>query len=96
MITLFQMTNILHKYMYSYSPVDTGNLHDRGLVKKQFSPTSMGIIMGGPLAPYGPYTTLPWIHERWNGKQNPNQGWATRAANDAAQEIANMTGGRIE
>ncbi|QVK17721.1 hypothetical protein KHQ81_12850 [Mycoplasmatota bacterium] len=94
-LTLFQMTNILHKHLYRDCPVDTENLHDRGLVKKQFGPNSMGVEMGGPLAPYGPITTLPWVSPHWNGKRNPHEGWAKRAANAAAEEIASTTGGRV-
>lgn len=90
------IVGILHKHMYRDSPVDTGNLRDRGLIKKQFSPTNAGIVLGGRDAPYGPITTLPWIHPRWQGKRNPNEGWAQRATQAAVQEIATTLGGRIE
>ncbi len=100
MMTLFEMTNILHKHLYNYSPVDTGNLHDTGLIKQQFGPNSMGVILGGRNAPYGPITTLPWIHPRghksYGPPKNPNEGWATKAAKIAAQEIASKIGGKIE
>ncbi len=95
-MTLFEMTNILHKHLYNFSPVDTGNLHDRGLIKQQVSNNSMGVVLGGRDAPYGPITTLPWISPRWNGKRNPNEGWAKLATNVAAQEIASKIGGKIE
>lgn len=95
MITLMTFVTILHKHMYMNSPVDTGNLRDRGLIKQQFGPRDAGVILGGRDAPYGPITTLPWTHPRWRGKKNPNEGWATRAALAAAEEIASITGGRI-
>lgn len=94
-VTMFQLVQILHKHLYTQSPVDTGNLHDRGLAMQQFSPTSAGVVLGGLLAPYGPITTLPWVAARWNGKRNPNEGWAFRASESAADEMAALMGGVV-
>ena len=48
------------------------------------------------IAPYMPYTTEPWISPKWNGKQNPNEGWWDRFAAEFARRLAEKLNGRLE
>lgn len=48
------------------------------------------------IAPYMPYTNEPWISPRWNGKQNPNEGWWNDAIEFIIQYMAKRLGGELQ
>lgn len=57
------------------SPIDTGNLRYDGIRYEFVDATTFRIYVDEKIAPYMPYTNEPWISPKWNGKQNPNEGW---------------------
>ena len=60
------------------SPVRTGNL--QSAVKVRDLPNGgFEIYIDTNQAYYAPYTIEPWIHGRWHGRENPNEGWTSEA-----------------
>lgn len=57
-----------------YIPWDTGNMASHAL-KYEILNGVFHIYMDLEEAPYMPITNEPWIAAKWNGKQNPNEGW---------------------
>lgn len=57
-----------------FIPWDTGNMATHGL-DYRIEGNVFHIWMNLEGAPYTPYTNEPWTAERWDGKQNPNEGW---------------------
>lgn len=54
------------------------------------------------IAPYMVFTNEPWLHERWHGRSNPNEGWWQRINQYIRDQIARhydveweQTGGQI-
>lgn len=47
------------------------------------------------IAPYMPYTNEPWLSPRWNGKQNPNEGWWNDSIEFIVQYIGKRLGGEF-
>ena len=50
----------------------------------------MTLGIGGEPAPYATYTNEPWISEKWNGKQNPNQGWIQNGISSALPTLQSI------
>lgn len=57
-----------------YIPWDTGNMATNALRYRQEGNLFI-IYLDESIAPYVPYTIEPWTSPKWNGKQNPNEGW---------------------
>ncbi len=53
------------------------------------------VVISGDIAPYLPYTHLPWLSERWKGHKNPNEGWIDRATDTLAKTIAKRLKGTV-
>ena len=47
------------------------------------------------IAPYMPYTNETWLSPRWNGKQNPNEGWWNDSIEFIVQYIGKRLGGEF-
>lgn len=74
----------------------TGNLAFNAITWELRDPNTFVIYVDESIAPYMPYTNEPWIHPRWGGKKNPNEGWWQRAVALVAQFVAQDTGGRLK
>ena len=57
-----------------YVPRDTGNMALNSL-RYKVQGNYIVIYFDTNIAPYVPYTNEPWLSDKWNGKQNPNEGW---------------------
>ena len=58
------------------SPIESGNLRKNGMVVELLNGgNTYKIYVNQDISPYMPYTNEPWVAKRWNGKQNPNEGW---------------------
>ena len=77
------------------APRDTGNLQDNAIKVEQVSENEVRIYVDEAIAPYMPYTNEPWLSPKWNGKQNPNEGWFDKAVETVAQAIATKLGGDV-
>lgn len=76
-------------------PIDTGNMRYNAT---QFNTGGMGqyeIIVNGDIAPYAVYTNEPWTSPKWNGKQNPNEGWIDDTVETIAEFLAFTLGGEL-
>jgi len=63
------------------APVRTGNLQNA--VKLRDLPNGgFEIYIDTLQAYYAPYTIEPWVHGRWHGRENPNEGWTSEAMNE--------------
>lgn len=76
-------------------PKNTGNMAFNGLRGKVTSKYVI-IYVDTKVAPYVPYTNEPWISPKWNGKQNPNEGWWNRFAAEFSQRLAKKLRGVIK
>lgn len=89
------------------APKDTGNLAYNAIKYKWIAENKFVIyvdigdikmiktrIVG--LAPYMPFTNEKWISPKWNGKQNPNQGWWNDAIEIVIRFIAKRLGGILK
>lgn len=47
------------------------------------------------IAPYMPYTNEPWLASRWNGAQNPNEGWWNETIEFIVEYIGKRLGGEF-
>jgi hypothetical protein len=74
--------NVLLMYLKAESPYDTGNLSKNG-IRIVLKGDDIHIAIGGNLANYAVYTNEPWLSVKWNGKQNPNEGWIKKAITKA-------------
>lgn len=77
------------------APYRTGNLRYDAIKFRWINDKTFKIWVDckeNGVAPYMPYTNEPWISDRWNGKQNPNEGWWQRTAEEIADHIASVLG----
>ena len=92
---LDQAADFLVLWLQVKAPKDTGNLA-LNAIRKAYDDNGMPIIViGGEVAPYAVFTNEPWIDDRWNGAQNPNQGWIQRAIQEAAPTMRIMLSGAM-
>lgn len=80
-------------------PIKTGNLRYNATNMESTGDTSWEIYVSGDgtngIAPYAPFTNEPWLSPRWNGKQNPNEGWFQRFVEFVANDMAKTLGGVV-
>jgi hypothetical protein len=70
------------------APKDTGNLAYNA-IKIEFKDKDTCVIrVDERIAPYMPYTTLPWASPKWHGRKNPNEGWWDAAVELILEELA--------
>lgn len=78
-----------------FVPYDTGNMALNALQVKVEGDT-IDITVDEAIAPYVPYTNEPWLSPKWNGKQNPNQGWWERFAAEIAKRLTAKLRGALK
>lgn len=61
------------------APVRTGNLQSSVKVR-DLSNGGFEIYIDTGQAPYAEATTDSWISPKWNGRENPNEGWDDEAS----------------
>ena len=61
------------KIVKQSAPVRTGNLQD-SVRARDLPGGGFEIYIDTQQAYYAEYTIEPWIHDRWNGRENPNEG----------------------
>ena len=78
--------NVLLMALKSVCQYRTGNLERNG-IRVKIDNGTMCVVVGHEtsklLGEYAVYTNEPWISPKWNGKQNPNQGWIERGIEKA-------------
>ena len=64
------------------SPVRTGNLQNAVKVRNLPNGKGFEIYIDTTQASYAEATIDPWVHDRWHGRENPNEGWTNEAAHE--------------
>jgi len=70
MISLSEIRTVVR----ANTPYKTGFLFDNGIRFSEDS-TKFSITYDGNVVPYMGYTEGKWVHKRWKGAVNPNEGW---------------------
>lgn len=78
-----------------YVPRDTGNMALDSL-RYKVQGNYIVIYIDTNIAPYVPYTNEPWISDRWHGKQNPNEGWWDKFAQEFIKKFNTKLRGKIK
>ena len=86
--------SIVNQMRKEYVPRDTGNMAFNAL-QYDVQNGILTIYIDENIAPYVPYTNEPWISPKWNGKQNPNEGWWERFTAEFTKRFANKIRGVI-
>lgn len=89
---IYEACRVLKQVLQARAPYDTGNLamnsiridRNRGCV----------LIGGAEVAPYAPVTNEPWTSDKWQGAQNPNEGWVQKAIEEALPIIQRVLSGK--
>ena len=71
--TLQRAVEDAHLLVQQVAPVRTGQLQRS--IKLVATAEGYSIIVDTGEAPHMPYTEEKWLHERWKGRANPNEGW---------------------
>lgn len=61
------------------SPILTGSLQS-AIYAVDNNDGGFSIMINTDEAPHANHTLEQWTHPRWNGKKNPNEGWAYHAS----------------
>ena len=87
--------DVLLEVLREYAPIHgmrtvrkkrtTGNLK-RNSIHRIDDEISIGGL-NTPAMRYAALTNLKWIHERWNGKPNPNEGWVEMAVEETERRL---------
>lgn len=85
---------ILEAYLKAGAPYDTGNLALNSIRIVQRS-GDWCVVVGGEIADYAVYTNEAWTADRWNGKQNPNEGWIDREIQSALPQVRSQLTGTM-
>jgi hypothetical protein len=83
------ITTLLTLQLQIRAPKDTGNLA-LNAIKPVYVEGGYQIIVGGEIAPYAPVTNEVWLSPRWNGKQNPHEGWIQSAIEEMRPTIVTI------
>lgn len=76
-------------------PIDTGNLRYNSFKIEHKSKNTWVVYIDEKVAPYAPYVNEKWISPKWNGKQNPNEGFWKEVFIMLADMISAATNGKI-
>ena len=74
----------------------TGNMRFNASSCRVVSPDTVEVKVDAAIAPYVVYTNEPWTSPKWNGRQNPNEGWFEKATLEFARYLASAMGGKLE
>lgn len=85
-------------YVNAYGNVQRGSTGNMAwnASKLRHNTKSSVIYVDERIAPYLPYTDLPWLSPIWKGHKNPNEGWFERAADSVAQWAAKELQGELK
>ena len=75
------------------APKDTGTLAFDSIRIEWNGKNEARIYVDKEIAPYMPYTNEPWVADRWNGKQNPNEAWWQNAIKQIIEQLNDEFGG---
>lgn len=89
------MYGALH-YLKTLVPKHTGNMRYNATKIENLGGGKWRLYVDENIAPYVPYTNEPWISPKWNGKQNPNEGWFERATHLVANYISSALQGSLK
>lgn len=78
------------------SPYKTGNLRLNAIRFEMVGYNTCKIYIDDVIAPYVYYTNEKWVSPRWNGRQNPNEGWVERAIEETLEQISREYKGRAD
>lgn len=79
--------SIVEEMRSEWVPRDTGNMAYNAL-EYNIENDVLDISVKSDIAPYVPFTNEPWISPKWNGKQNPNEGWWQRFVDEFTKRLA--------
>ena len=77
------------------APFKTGNLRYNAIKLESRAPGVVAILIDMDIAPYMPYTTEPWISDKWKGKNNPNEKWWDNVCEEVIQGFASELGAEV-
>lgn len=77
------------------SPYKTGNLRLNAIRFEYVDAKTFKVYINDVIAPYVYYTNEKWVSPRWNGRQNPNEGWVERAIEETLEELAREYKGKV-
>ena len=78
----------------SMVPRDTGNMAYNAL-RYELQGDVLDITVKADIAPYVYFTNEPWVSPKWNGKQNPNEGWWQRFVEEFSRRLATKLKGEL-
>ena len=75
----------------------TGNLADNALQFRWEGENGLTfhVFVDENEAPYMVYTNEPWKSKKWKGKQNPNEGWWSKAHDFLTNRITELLNGEL-
>lgn len=88
-----EYVNRFRELLSLLAPRDTGNLAFNSILLEWKSENEVDIYVSEDIAPYMPYTNEPWVADRWNGKQNPNEAWWQNAISQIVEQLNQEFGG---
>ena len=86
---------IVNQMRGEFVPYDTGNMALNAL-QVNVEGDIIDITVDESIAPYVPYTNEPWLSPKWNGKQNPNQGWWERFTDELVKRLTAKLRGALK
>lgn len=75
-------------------PHDTDNLRKVAFSMERMSKNKWRVFINDEKAPYAVYVNEPWISPKWNGKDNPNEGFWDEVVEKLAEIIKNKINGK--
>lgn len=85
---------VLESMRTEFVPYDTGNMALHAL-SYEINNNVIDIKIDPAIAPYVPYTNEPWLSPKWHGKQNPNEGWWQRFAEEFIRRFTTAIKGEL-
>lgn len=76
-------------------PYRTGNLRYDSFKIERTGPNSWKIYIDHAIAPYDIYVNEKWISPKWNGKQNPNEGFWQKVCEFIIDYLQKKLGGEL-
>lgn len=77
-------------------PKDTGNLREKSFKVSRTGVGSWKIYIDHGIAPYDIYVNEKWVSPKWNGKQNPNEGFWQKVCEFIIDYLHQKLGGDLE
>ena len=77
------------------APKDTWNLANNGVTLEYVDDRHINVYVNLNIAFYMIYTNEPWLSPKWNGKQNPNEGWWNECGEEIIPNIIEQVFGGV-